>query len=167
MREGQDDAAPRDGREDDEPKRDQKSAPWDRASWRRRRGGGRRRNGRGERCGERPRYRGHLHRHGHVHWTDNRLTVEWSTVADGVAALRDEVLDLYRAGIDRSKLTHWMAGHDLVAASVTPAAGSRWAAASRAFEQTEDPRGYIDLVLEDEFPLSIFYSSLKAKLTSA
>jgi hypothetical protein len=108
----------------------------------------------------------HLHRHGHVHWTDNRLTVEWPTVADGVAALRDEVLDLYRAGIDRSKLTHWMAGHDLVAASVTPAAGSRWAAASRAFEQTEDPRGYIDLVLDDEFPLSIFFSSLKAKLTS-
>jgi hypothetical protein len=106
----------------------------------------------------------HLHRHGHVHWTDNRLTVEWATMADGVAALREEILDLYRAGIDRSKLTHWCAGHDLVAASVTPAAGSRWAAGSRGFEETEDPRPYLDLVLEDEFPLSIFYSSLKAKL---
>jgi hypothetical protein len=109
----------------------------------------------------------HLHRHGHVHWTDNQLTIEWATVADGVAGLRDEVLDLYRAGIDRSKLTHWLAGHDLVAASVTPAAGSRWAAGSRRLEETEDPRGYIDLVLEDEFPLSIFYSSLKAKLANA
>jgi len=108
----------------------------------------------------------HLHRHGHVHWTDNRLTIEWATVAEGVAALREEVLDLYRAGIDRSKLTHWMAGHDLVATSVTPAAGSRWAAGSRRLMETEDPRAYIDLVLEDEFPLSIFYSSLKAKLTS-
>ena len=109
----------------------------------------------------------HLHRHGHVHWTDNRLSIEWGTVADGVAALRAEVLALYRAGIDRSKLTHWIAGHDLVAASVTPAAGSRWAAGSRGFDETEDPRSYIDLVLEDEFPLSIFYSSLKAKLGAA
>jgi hypothetical protein len=109
----------------------------------------------------------HLHRHGHVHWTDNRLTVGWATVTDGVAALRQEVLDLYRAGIDRSKLTHWMAGHDLVADSVTPAAGSRWAACSRGLEETEDPRAYLDLVLEDEFPLSIFYSSLKAKLASS
>jgi hypothetical protein len=109
----------------------------------------------------------HLHRHGHVHWTDNRLTIEWATVAEGVAALRQEVLDLYRAGIDRSKLTHWMAGHDLVAAHVTAAAGSSWAAGSRRFEETEDPRGYLDRVLDDEFPLSIFYSSLKAKLASA
>jgi hypothetical protein len=36
----------------------------------------------------------------------------------------------------------------------------------RAFEDVEDPRPYIDLVLEDEFPLSIFYSSLKAKLAA-
>jgi hypothetical protein len=109
----------------------------------------------------------HLHRHGHVHWTDNQLTVEWGSVIDGVAALREEVLALYRAGIDRSKLTHWSAGHDLVAASVTPAAGSRWAAGARELEETEDPRAYLDFVLADEFPLSIFYSTLKTKLTSA
>jgi hypothetical protein len=30
----------------------------------------------------------------------------------------------------------------------------------------EDPRQYIDLVLDDEFPLSMFYTSLKAKLAS-
>jgi hypothetical protein len=108
----------------------------------------------------------HLHRHGHVHWTDNRLTVEWGTVAEGVAALREDVLDLYRAGIDRSKLAHWTCGHDLVAASVTPAAGSRWAAPSRRLEETEDPRPYLDLVLADEFPLSIFYATLKAKLAA-
>jgi hypothetical protein len=84
-----------------------------------------------------------------------------------VAALRQEVLKLYRAGIDRSKLSHWTAGHDLVAASVTPAAGSRWAAGSRRLDETEDPRPYLDLVLEDEFPLSIFYSTLRAKLATA
>ena len=106
----------------------------------------------------------YLHRHGHVSWTDNRLTVDWGSVGDGVGALRQEVLDLYRAGIDRSKLAHWKAGHDLVAASVTPADGSRWAANARALAETDDPRGYLDLVLADEFPLSIFYSTLKTKL---
>ena len=31
----------------------------------------------------------------------------------------------------------------------------------------EDPRPYIDLVKDDEFPLSMFYSSLKGKLAVA
>ena len=54
--------------------------------------------------------------------------------------------------------------HDLVAANVSPASGSRWAASVREFDDVEDPRPYIDLVLEDEFPVSIFYSALKTKL---
>jgi hypothetical protein len=109
----------------------------------------------------------YLHRHGYLHWTDNRLTIEWERVADGVAGLHEEVQELYRAGIDRTKLRHWAAAHDLVAANVPPATGSRWAAAARELEEVEDPRPYVDLVLEDEFPLSIFYSSLKAKLSGS
>jgi hypothetical protein len=108
----------------------------------------------------------YLHRHGYLHWTDNQLTIEWQRVGEGVAALHREVSELYRAGIDRSKLGHWAAAHDLVAANVAPATGSRWAASARAFEDVEDPRPYIDLVLDDEFPLSIFYNSLKAKLAA-
>ncbi len=108
----------------------------------------------------------YLHRHGYLHWTDNQLTVEWDRVADGVAALRHDVEKLYREGIDRTKLQHWAAAHDLVAASVPPAAGSKWTAAIRDFTDVEDPRPYIDLVRDDEFPLSIFYSSLKTKLAA-
>jgi hypothetical protein len=108
----------------------------------------------------------YLHRHGYLHWTDNQLTIEWDRVADGVAALRHEVEELYRLGIDRTKLQHWAAAHDLVAASVPPAAGSAWTAAARDFTDVEDPRPYVDLVRDDEFPLSIFYSSLKAKLAA-
>jgi hypothetical protein len=108
----------------------------------------------------------YLHRHGHLHWTDNRLTIEWQRVDEGVVALHGEVSELYRAGIDRSKLRHWAAAHDLVAANVAPATGSRWAAPARAFDDVEDPRPYVDLVLDDEFPLSIFYSSLKTKLAA-
>jgi hypothetical protein len=106
----------------------------------------------------------YLHRHGHITWADNQLTVNWSTVGDGVAALYAEVYDLYRTGIDRSKLAHWCAAHDFVARYVAPAVSSKWTAAGRAFEDVEDPRRYIDLVLADEFPLSIFYSQLKDKL---
>jgi hypothetical protein len=108
----------------------------------------------------------YLHRHDYLHWTDNKLTIEWERVAEGVAGLRDEIGELYRDGIDRTKLGHWAAAHDLVAASVSPAVGSRWAAAVRSFEDVEDPRPYVDLVLDDEFPLSIFYGTLKAKLAA-
>jgi hypothetical protein len=107
-----------------------------------------------------------LHRHGYLHWTDNQLTIEWDRVGEGVAALRHEVEELYRLGIGRTKLQHWAAAHDLVAASVPPATGSQWTAATRDFTDVEDPRPYIDLVRDDEFPLSIFYSSLKAKLAA-
>ena len=108
----------------------------------------------------------YLHRNGYLHWTDNQLTIEWDRVAEGVASLRHDVEVLYREGIDRTKLQHWAAAHDLVAASVPPAAGSKWSAPVRDFTDVEDPRPYIDLVRDDEFPLSIFYSSLKAKLAA-
>jgi hypothetical protein len=106
----------------------------------------------------------YLHRHGFVHWTDNRLTVEWDRLAEGVAGLRAEVETLYREGIDRSKLAQWGAAHDLVARYVPAASGSSWAHDVRRFDDVEDPRSYIDEVKPDEFPLSMFYSSLKAKL---
>jgi hypothetical protein len=107
----------------------------------------------------------YLHRSGHVVWADNQLTIDWGTVADGVACLRQEVEDLYRAGIDRTKLQHWSAAHDLISHSVPPASGSRWVAGVRDFQEVPDPRPYVDQVLEDEFPLSIFYETLRGKLT--
>jgi hypothetical protein len=106
----------------------------------------------------------YLHRHGYVHWTDNRLTVEWDRLSEGVAGLRADVEGLYRDGIDRSKLAQWGAAHDLVARYVPAASGSTWAHDVRAYEDVEDPRSYIDDVKPDEFPLSMFYTSLKAKL---
>jgi len=106
----------------------------------------------------------YLHQGGWVRWTDNRLTVDWHGVGDGVAGLRAEIEDLYRQGIDRSKLAQWCAAHDLVSRFVAPAVGSRWVRGARGFADVEDPRPYVDLVLEDEFPLSMFYASLKRGL---
>jgi hypothetical protein len=106
----------------------------------------------------------YLRKDGHLRWTDNELTVDWDRVADGVVALRGRVEELYGTGIDRSKLAHWAAAHDLVAAYVPPAAGSRWVTGVRDFAEGDDLRPYIDEVLDDEFPLSVFYASLKQKL---
>jgi hypothetical protein len=108
-----------------------------------------------------------LHRTDRLRWTDNRLTLDWDALTDGVAELRALVEELYRAGIDRSLLRHWGAAHDLVAAYVSPATGSRWAAGVRAFDEGGDPRASVDLVLDDEFPLSIFFTSLRAALADA
>jgi hypothetical protein len=110
-----------------------------------------------------------LHRAGHLHWTDNRLTIDWDALPEGVAQLRALVEELYRTGIDRSQLQHWGAAHDLVATYVPAATASRWAAAGRADSIADgaDPRSCVDLVLDDEFPLSIFFTSLRAALADA
>jgi len=102
----------------------------------------------------------YLHKHGFVHWTDNRLRIEWERVADGVAALRELVQELYRQGIDRSKVAHWTAARELVATYVPPATSSRWG----ELRDESDPKAWIDLVQPDEFPLSMFYLQLKGKL---
>jgi hypothetical protein len=105
-----------------------------------------------------------LHREGYLHWTDNRLTLDWERIAEGVGALRSRVHDLYHSGIDRSKLAQWIAAHDLVATYVPPAAGSRWAKDGRDLPEVEEPKELVDLVKDDEFPLSLFYVQLQRKL---
>jgi hypothetical protein len=105
-----------------------------------------------------------LHSEGYLHWTDNRLTIDWERVAEGVGALRERVQGLYHSGIDRSKLGQWVAAHDLVSVYVEPAAGSRWAAAGRDLPEVEEPKELVDLVKDDEFPLSLFFAQLQQKL---
>jgi hypothetical protein len=105
-----------------------------------------------------------LHKEGYLHWTDNRLRIDWERIADGVGALRDKVQDLYHSGIDRSKLGQWIAAHDLVAAYVAPDDGSRWAKDGRDLPEVEEPKELVDLVKDDEFPLSLFYTQLAGKL---
>ncbi len=105
-----------------------------------------------------------LHREGYLHWTDSRLTIDWNTVAAGVERLRERVAELYHSGIDRSKLSQWIAAHDLVAGYVPPAEGSVWAKDRRELPDVSEPKELVDLVKDDEFPLSLFYSQLKPKL---
>jgi hypothetical protein len=108
-----------------------------------------------------------LHKEGYLHWTDNRLTIDWNRIAEGVERLRERVHDLYHSGIDRSKLGQWIAAHDLVSEYVLPAENSVWARERRDLPEVEEPKQLVDLVRDDEFPLSLFYTQLQPKLEPA
>ena len=105
-----------------------------------------------------------LHHGRFLHWTDNQLAIDWSRVSDGVEALRERVQELYRSGIDRSKLGQWTAAHDLVSDYVAPDDRSVWAKEHRELPEAEEPKQLVDLVRDDEFPLSLFYTQLQPKL---
>ena len=109
----------------------------------------------------------YLHRHGFVHWTDNRLTIEWERVADGVAgAARRGRGRSTATGIDRSKLAHWSAAHDLVVAlrpGRPPARAGR--ADVRDLADVEDPRPlHRRRAATTSSRCRMFYTSLKRKL---
>ncbi len=108
-----------------------------------------------------------LHKEGYLHWTDNHLTIDWDRLVDGVAALRERVQGLYHSGIDRSKIAQWAAAHDLVSEYVTPTESSVWAADRRQLPEVEEPKRLVDLVRDDEFPLSLFYVQLLPKMEDA
>jgi Family of unknown function (DUF6421) len=103
-----------------------------------------------------------LHQHHVLHWTDTRLTIDWEEVPDVVIALSDAIGDLYWRSIDRPKTAHWLAAYDLVSSTLTPHPASKWA--TRDLPLTGAPRELTDAVLDDEFPLSMFYEALQKKL---
>ncbi|MET0304484.1 MAG: DUF6421 family protein [Microbacteriaceae bacterium] len=106
-----------------------------------------------------------LHQHGVLHWTDTRLAIDWAEVPDVVVALSDAINELYWKSIDRPKTAHWLAAYDLVRATVTPHPASVWARGLPDEILAGAPKGYTDAVLDDEFPLSMFYEALSKKMT--
>ena len=108
----------------------------------------------------------YLHRHGHITWADNQLTIDWDSGRRRRARRSTpRSHELYRTGIDRSKLAHWcgrprLRGPLRGAGRRVELDGGR----TRASRTSRIRAPYIDLVLDDEFPLSIFYSQLKTKL---
>ncbi len=104
-----------------------------------------------------------LHQHRVLHWTDTKLTIDWAEVPDVVIALGHEIEELYWRSIDRPKTAHWLAAYELVSATVTPHPASKWAAGDLPLDGP--PKGFTDAVLDDEFPLSMFYEALSKKMT--
>ncbi|PTT60503.1 DUF6421 family protein [Arthrobacter sp. HMWF013] len=105
-----------------------------------------------------------LHQHHVLHWTDSRLTIDWDQVADAVIALGATIDDLYWRSIDRPKMAHWLAAYQLISATLTPSPASVWAKGPDALPVAGPPRGLTDQVLDDEFPLSMFYEALEKKM---
>ena len=54
-----------------------------------------------------------------------------------------------------------------MATYVAPTDGSVWAKADRDLPEVQEPKELVDLVKEDEFPLSLFYVQLQKKLEPA
>ena len=104
-----------------------------------------------------------MHQHHVLHWTDTKLAFDWDEVADVVVALGHEIEELYWKSIDRPKVAHWLAAYDMVASTLTPHPASNWV--RREIPLDGPPKGYTDAVLDDEFPLSMFYEALSKKMT--
>lgn len=103
-----------------------------------------------------------LHQHHVLHWTDSRLTIDWPQVPDAVIALAEQIEQLYWRSIDRPKTAHWLAAYALVSGTVTPHPASVWARGDLPLDGP--PKGFTDAVLDDEFPLSMFYEALSRKI---
>lgn len=103
-----------------------------------------------------------LHRRGVLHWTDTQLAIDWDDMPAHVVALSDAINILYWASIDRPKVVHWLAAYDLVADTLAPHPASLWATKDLPFGN--DPKALTDAVLDDEFPLSMFYEALSKKM---
>ncbi|MBW4094841.1 MAG: hypothetical protein HIU81_05355 [Acidobacteria bacterium] len=105
-----------------------------------------------------------LHQHHVLHWTDTKLSIDWAEVPEVVIALGERIENLYWRSIDRPKTAHWLAAYDLVSETLTPHPGSVWAKGAAALPVDGPPRGLTDQVLDDEFPLSMFYEALEKKM---
>jgi hypothetical protein len=105
-----------------------------------------------------------LHQHHVLHWTDTRLTIDWPEVPAVVAELGDAIDQLYWSSIDRPKTAHWLAAYALVSTTLTPHPASRWATGDLPLDGP--PKSFTDAVLDDEFPLSMFYEALAKKMTT-
>jgi hypothetical protein len=103
-----------------------------------------------------------LHRADAVVWRDNRLTLRWDALPEAMAALEADLLALYKEGAGCSKVAFWLAAHDLVARYVRPNVGSRWKPG--ALPDESDPKAWLALAHEDEFPLGNFHLNLQRKL---
>ncbi|MGV8886275.1 MAG: DUF6421 family protein [Microbacteriaceae bacterium] len=105
-----------------------------------------------------------MHQHHVLHWTDTQLTIDWANAPDVVVALGAEIEELYWRSIDRPKMAHWLAAYEMVAKTLTPHPASNWSRGLSTEVLSGAPKGLTDAVLDDEFPLSMFYEALSKKM---
>jgi hypothetical protein len=109
----------------------------------------------------------YLHQHDVLIWRDNRLTIRWDALAEGIRGLRAELTALYKRAADCSKLAFWLAGHELISRHIRPNVASQWKAGERVINDERDLKRWIELVHEDEFPLGNFHLNLQRRLAAS
>ncbi|WP_309081530.1 DUF6421 family protein [Zhihengliuella sp.] len=105
-----------------------------------------------------------MHQHHVLHWTDGKLSIDWDEAAGVVVELGARIEDLYWRSIDRPKTAHWLAAYEMISETLAPNPASVWAKGPDALPLDGPPRGLTDQVLDDEFPLSMFYEALERKI---
>ena len=108
-----------------------------------------------------------LHKNEVLLWRDNTVTLDWQKVNSSIIDLGEAIEDLYSKGIDRSRLSHWLASYEFVSAWVQPHPSSVWAKGVDALPVDGQLREVVDKVMPDEFPLNVFYETLRKKLATA
>ena len=106
----------------------------------------------------------YLHQQGVLHWTDTQLAIDWNELPDSVVSLSDKINELYWRSIDRPKVVHWLAAYDLVSEVLAPHQASKWA--KRDIPLTGTTGELTDAIMDDEFPLSMFYEALHKKMVA-
>ena len=107
----------------------------------------------------------HLHKTGALQWTDNRLAFDWDMVTDAVVDLCEQVEALYHDGINRSRLAQWIAAYEFVTGLVQPHPASTWAKGVDHLPTDGELKELVNLIMDDEFPLNVFYDTLNRKLS--
>ncbi len=105
-----------------------------------------------------------LHQRHVLNWTDTKLRFDWEAVPDAVVALGAAIDELYWRSIDRPKKAHWLAAYEMISETLTPNPASVWARGLSDEVLAGPPKGYTDAVLDDEFPLSMFFEALDKKM---
>ena len=105
-----------------------------------------------------------MHQNGVLHWTNNKLSIDWAGLPDVVVALGDAIDELYWRSIDRPKIAHWLAAYELVAGTLTPHPASVWAKGADALPVSGALRELTNQLLDDGFPHSMFYEALQRKM---
>ena len=89
------------------------------------------------------------------------MIIDWVRLDQSIAELWGEVNDLYRNGIDRSRIGYWKSAYDLVSRLVNPNPSSVW---NNGIDLGQDSKDLVNAVLPDEFPLNVFFEALRIKL---
>ena len=106
-----------------------------------------------------------LHHGRFLHWTDNQLAIDWEP---GRGRAWRRCASGFRSSTARGSTARSSgSGRRRTTSSPTtslPTSARVWAKEHRELPEAEEPKQLVDLVRDDEFPLSLFYTQLQPKL---